>query len=116
MSRNWQNDTAQALSVVEEVTCRQLAELLATNEVIVVDVREGGEQAQGIIGQAIALPMSEFDRRAEVCLTKISQPVVYYCGGGVRSAVASMWADKQGLPKGYSLQGGFKAWQHFHCR
>ncbi|MFZ8960552.1 MAG: rhodanese-like domain-containing protein [Flavobacteriaceae bacterium] len=41
------------------------------------------------------------------------QPVLVYCGSGVRSGLAAKVMDSLGFVKIYDLQGGYLKWQGY---
>jgi rhodanese-related sulfurtransferase len=105
MTNEWQAEVVTALAEVVEVLAQDLASL----EAVLVDVREPEEYVMGKIAGAIDLPMSLFKALAAERLPT-DKKLIFYCAGGVRSAVAAMWAKRMGFAAVYSLHGGFKAW------
>jgi rhodanese-related sulfurtransferase/glyoxylase-like metal-dependent hydrolase (beta-lactamase superfamily II) len=92
------------------LTIAQLAELLGLEpELQLVDVRSAAETADGTLPRAVEIPLAvladslgSLDR---------SLPVVVYCAGGYRSAVASSTLVEAGFADVSDLLGGFGAWQ-----
>ncbi len=110
MTAHWRSDVVAALAEVVEVLPQDLPTWMELPDVLLVDVREKEEYALGKIVGAIALPMSSFKEQALERLP-VDKKLIFYCAGGVRSAVAAKWAKTIGFESVYSLQGGFKAWQ-----
>ena len=72
-------------TTVEAVRARQVAgEAFAF-----VDVREDGEWARGHAAGAVHLGKGVIERDAETRFPDLDAPIVLYCGGGYRSALAA---------------------------
>jgi rhodanese-related sulfurtransferase len=93
---------------VHDLTPDDVAQALAEDRVLLVDVREPHEVAMARIPEAVNLPLSQFDPAA------IPDPqgkmVVFLCAAGVRSIHASKAAQAAGLPYDSHMAGGLKAW------
>ncbi|MEN8257008.1 MAG: rhodanese-like domain-containing protein [Thermodesulfobacteriota bacterium] len=78
---------------------------------VVVDVRSGGEYAEGHIPGAIHIPFYSVGKRhAEISSDKDS-PVVVYCAHGPRAWWASFVLRRKGFSRVAILEGHFKKWQ-----
>jgi rhodanese-related sulfurtransferase len=105
-----------ANAVVPRIAAAQAQELIAKGEALVVDVREAAEvQQSGKVSGAVHVPrgLLEFaadpqspshDQRFEV-----GKPVILYCAGGGRAALAGQALKEIGYGEVYNL-GGFKDW------
>jgi glyoxylase-like metal-dependent hydrolase (beta-lactamase superfamily II)/rhodanese-related sulfurtransferase len=104
---------AEAKQQITEVTVETAKGLIASKEVIVVDVREESEQAAGTIENAILLPrgMLEFKIDSIDALADKSAAVLVYCRSGGRSALATSTLQQMGYENVVSLAGGYQAWQ-----
>ncbi len=93
---------------VHDLTPDDVAQALAEDRILLIDVREPHELAMARIPEAVNLPLSQFDPAA------IPDPegkmVVFMCAGGIRSIHASEAAQAAGLPYDSHLAGGLKAW------
>ena len=93
---------------VHDLTPDDVAQALAEDRVLLVDVREPHEVAMARIPEAVNLPLSQFDPAA------IPDPqgkmVVFLCAAGVRSIHASEAAQAAGIPYDSHMAGGLKAW------
>ncbi len=76
-----------------------------------VDVREQDEVDQGLIPGAIHIPRGYLELRIEEAIPDKSAPVVVYCAGGTRSALAAKSLQDLGYTDVESLAGGFTAWK-----
>ena len=85
----------------------RVAELVGSGEAQVVDVREGYEHEAGHIGGALHLPLAELPDAA-ASLDR-GRPVVFYCRGGERSAMAAE-AFRAAAWDASSMEGGLVAW------
>ena len=82
----------------------------AGERVLLVDVREDHEWAQGNIPGAMHIGRGILERDTEHHGPDRSTPLVLYCGGGFRSALACDNLQKMGYTNVRSLEGGFRAW------
>ncbi|MEV0972333.1 MBL fold metallo-hydrolase [Microtetraspora glauca] len=92
------------------VTARDLREALAGVEPpLLVDVRNEGEVAGGAIEGSVNIPLAQLaGRLSEV---PVDRPVVVYCAGGARSAIAAGLLEHEGRERVADLIGGYDAWQ-----
>jgi glyoxylase-like metal-dependent hydrolase (beta-lactamase superfamily II)/rhodanese-related sulfurtransferase len=74
----------------------------------IVDVRNPGEVADGMIPGAITIPVGQLpDRVGELDVTR---PTVVYCAGGYRSSVAASLLRQRGFVDVSDILGGYAAW------
>ncbi|HTW97302.1 MAG TPA: molybdopterin-synthase adenylyltransferase MoeB [Acidimicrobiales bacterium] len=76
-----------------------------------LDVREADEYVQGAIDGAHHLPRGFLEVQVEGRLTDKSAPVVVYCAGGTRSALAAKSMQDLGYSDVVSMAGGFNRWK-----
>ncbi len=91
---------------VEDVKARQAA----GEKFLLVDVREESEFAAGHAAGAIHLGKGVIERDIETRVPDPATPLVLYCGGGFRSALAADALQKMGYTNVISMDGGWKAW------
>ena len=85
----------------------ELAAMLSAREAQLVDVRDESEHAAGHVSGALHIPIAQLSERAgEIARDR---PVVLYCRGGDRSAVAAEALRASGF-EAYSMSGGLLAW------
>jgi rhodanese-related sulfurtransferase len=77
---------------------------------ILVDVREESEFAAGRIPGAMHLSKGVIERDIEVKVPDPATPLVLYCGGGFRSALAADALQKMGYTNVISMDGGWRVW------
>jgi rhodanese-related sulfurtransferase len=83
----------------------------AGEKFMLVDVREESEFAKDHLPGAIHLGKGVIERDVEARVPDLNTPLVLYCGGGFRSALAADNLQKMGYTKVLSLDGGIKAWR-----
>jgi rhodanese-related sulfurtransferase len=66
--------------------------------------------ARGRLPGAIHLGKGIIERDIETAVPDKSAPLVLYCGGGFRSALAADNLQKMGYTKCISMDGGWRAW------
>ena len=75
----------------------------------IVDVRNPGEAAAGMIPGAISIPVGQLPGRlGELDATR---PTVVYCAGGYRSSVAASLLRQRGFADVSDILGGYTAWE-----
>jgi rhodanese-related sulfurtransferase len=79
-----------------------------------IDVREPDEVAQGAIAGAKTLPRGQLEHKIDTITSDKDQPIVCYCGGGGRSALAAQTLQRMGFKKVMSLAGGYRGWKASH--
>jgi rhodanese-related sulfurtransferase len=76
-----------------------------------VDVREDNEWAAGHALGSIHLSKGILERDIESVVPDSNTPMVLYCGGGYRSALAADALQKMGYSTVMSLDGGWRAYE-----
>jgi rhodanese-related sulfurtransferase len=100
-----------AKSRVKEADYRDVKKRLDAGEkLILVDTREDSEWANGHIPGAIHLGKGVIERDIEKAIPDIDAPIVLYCGGGFRSALAADNLQKMGYKNVISMGGGWRGW------
>ncbi|MEM7531614.1 MAG: molybdopterin-synthase adenylyltransferase MoeB [Chloroflexota bacterium] len=102
-----------AKSEITEISAQQLKERLDSGEhLAVVDIRERDEFVQGHIPDAAFIPRGFLELNIEQYEPDRDQPIVLYCAGGVRSALAARNLKEMGYTNPISLIGGFNGWKN----
>jgi rhodanese-related sulfurtransferase len=78
---------------------------------LLVDVREESEYAKDHLPRAIHLGKGIIERDVEERVPDLSAPLVLYCGGGFRSALAADNLQKMGYSNVLSMDGGIRGWR-----
>ena len=103
--------TADAKSRVREVSARDASEQQASGAVL-IDVRESEEFSQGHAKGAVHLSKGVLELRIEDAIPDAATPIICYCGGGARSALAADNLQKMGYTNVASMAGGLKGWKN----
>ncbi|MDX2166162.1 MAG: rhodanese-like domain-containing protein [Deltaproteobacteria bacterium] len=77
---------------------------------LLIDVREDSEWARGHLPQARHLSKGIIERDIETAVPDHDTPLVLYCGGGFRSALAADNLQKMGYTNVISMDGGWREW------
>lgn len=94
------------------ISASELASWIAEGtDVQIVDVRSPSEQADGMVPDAIRLPLPQLlDRSADLDREALT---IVYCAGGYRSSIGSSLLKSLGFAQVADLQGGYAAWELF---
>jgi rhodanese-related sulfurtransferase len=100
-----------ALGRVREVSCAEVARRLDAGEPFtLIDVREHEEWTRGHLPRARHLCKGVLERDIETAVPDLAAPIVLYCGGGYRSALAADALQKMGYRDVASMAGGWRSW------
>ena len=92
---------------IADVVARQKA----NDSFLLVDVREESEFNAGRIPGAKHLGKGVIERDIEEAVPNPATPIVLYCGGGYRSALAAFNLQQMGYTNVISMDGGFRGWK-----
>ena len=81
------------------------------DDVVVLDVREPDENAQGSIPGAIFIPRGQLESNIENKVPNKGAKVLVHCASGVRSAFAAKTLAELGYTDVVSVAGGFNKWK-----
>ena len=96
---------------VKECTVADVKARLAAGEAFtLVDVREESEYAAGHLPGAIHIGKGVIERDIEAKAPDPTTPLVLYCGGGFRSALAADAIQTMGYSNVISMDGGWRGW------
>ena len=103
---------------VETVPTEEAIKLVCSDSVVLVDIRDIRElQREGRVPGAVHCPrgMLEFwiDPQSPYHKPMFAQDkrFVFFCAGGLRSALAAQTAQRMGLKPVAHIEGGFGAWK-----
>lgn len=100
---------AEARTRIQEALPREVAELVGEGAIL-IDVREREEFTQEHIAGAVHLSRGVLEQQIEKMAPHLNTPIVCYCNGGNRSALAVDNLQKMGYANVVSLAGGLRAW------
>ena len=96
----------------EQITQEAAKEMMDTQEVIVLDVREHSEYDSGHIPGAVLLPVGSIDEEtAAAVIPQKDSTVLVYCRSGNRSKTASSTLAGLGYTNIYEF-GGINTWPY----
>jgi rhodanese-related sulfurtransferase len=98
-------------TTVDEVKARLDASLAGNEKFVLVDVREDREFAADHLPGAVHLGKGVIERDIEAKCPALDTPLVLYCGGGFRSALAADNLQKMGYTNVISMDGGIRDWR-----
>jgi rhodanese-related sulfurtransferase len=102
---------ADAKTRVLECTVHDVKRRLDKGEkFLLVDVREESEFAAGHLPGAVHMSKGVIERDIEKAVPDPATPLVLYCGGGFRSALAADNLQKMGYTNVISMDGGWRGW------
>ena len=97
---------------VRELTVDDVkAKLDRGEKFLLVDVREESEFAKDHLPNSIHLGKGVIERDIEERVPDTATPLVLYCGGGYRSALAADNLQKMGYTNVISMDGGIRVWR-----
>ena len=120
MAKALQDFVREALAQIREILPEEGARILAEpgrESWAFVDVREPDEFAAGHIPGARSFPRGFLEVKADLAhpkrdawLAQRDRPLVLYCGGGHRSALAAKTLQEMGFTRVVSLAEGWTGW------
>ena len=91
-----------------EIGVDELADLVASGSVRVLDVREDWEYRRGRVPGAVSIPLGRLT--AQVAALPRDKPYAVICESGSRSLAATDYLLGQGFDGAVSVRGGTGAW------
>ena len=97
---------------VREVTVDDVKQMLDDKaDFLLIDVREDNEWAKDHLPAAVHLGKGILERDVEQRVPDLGTPLVLYCGGGFRSALAADALQRMGYTNVASMDGGIREWR-----
>ncbi|MFA5235176.1 MAG: rhodanese-like domain-containing protein [Sulfurimonas sp.] len=99
-----------------EVTPEQLKEMIEDEEVVILDVRESEQRAEGYLFSdfvkvnTISITRGNLEWEIESKIKDKETPIVTYCRNGGRGALAAQTLKKMGYKNVKNLKGGIQDW------
>ena len=107
--QNYLKGVKESIAETDPKEVRDLVE--SPGDVTLIDVREQDEWVQGHIPGATWIPRGFLEPRIEDAVPDRSRPLILYCAGGTRSALAARSLGELGYENVRSMSGGFGAWK-----
>lgn len=95
----------------KKITQEEAKKIIDSENIIVLDVRTQQEYDEGHIKNAILLPVTEIDKKAEAILKNKNEKIFVYCRSGNRSQTASKLLIEMGYTEVYDF-GGIIDWPY----
>jgi len=112
MAKTFQEIMAETRRAIREISLEELKSRLESRaDFTLVDVREGDEYRAGYIPGALHIPRGHLESKAEGLLHRKDAPVVVYCAGGTRSALAARTLQEMGYSNVESANPGYSQWK-----
>jgi len=97
---------------IRELSVDEVKEKLDKREkFLLIDVREESEWAKDHLPGAIHVGKGIIERDIEERVPDVNTPLVLYCGGGFRSALAADNLQEMGYKNVLSMDGGVRGWR-----
>lgn len=106
----------EANATIDVISVHQASELLDSDDVVFVDVRESVERARGFIPGSRHAPRGFLEFIADPQgpmhdpALGSGRRLIVYCASGGRSALAAKTMADMGIDRVANLVGGFQAW------
>ena len=107
----FQTLVADAKQRITEISVEEVQAQVARGGAVLIDVREEADWRAGHAEGARHLSKGVIELEIEEQVPDTNQPIICYCGGGSRSALAADSLQKMGYTNVRSLAGGMKAWK-----
>jgi rhodanese-related sulfurtransferase len=111
MAARFENLVSVAKKHINEISPQEAAETAKKGNTLIIDVRDSDESAAAHISNAKTISRGTLEIEIEELAPDPSTPIICYCGGGGRSALAAESLQRMGYINEKSMAGGFKAWQ-----
>lgn len=102
---------ADARRNIPEVTVEDFTQGRVDPQHVLIDVREDDEWQAGHATAAVHLSRGLIEQKITEIVPDLTTPVICYCGGSNRSALAAESLQRMGYTNVKSLAGGFREWQ-----
>lgn len=111
-SARFLNLVDEAKSRIQQTTVEEVKGKLDRGEkFLLVDVREESEFAKDHLPGAVHLSKGVIERDIEARVPDLNTPMILYCGGGFRSALAADNLRKMDYKNVRSMDGGIRGWR-----
>lgn len=95
----------------QKISAEKAHEMMQTEQVVIVDVRQPSEYADGHVPGAILLPDNTIAKQAEAVLSDKNVILLVYCRSGRRSKAAAEHLIRLGYKRVYDF-GGILDWPY----
>ncbi|MBW4617967.1 MAG: rhodanese-like domain-containing protein [Cyanosarcina radialis HA8281-LM2] len=102
---------AEAKTRIKQVSPDEAETIGERSNALILDVREETEYQQQHLPKATNISLGQLEETIEEIAIDKSTPIVCYCAGGNRSAIAADTLNKMGYTNVVSIAGGLNAWE-----
>ncbi|MBM4167297.1 MAG: rhodanese-like domain-containing protein [Ignavibacteria bacterium] len=99
---------------VKNYSVAEVASLLPSGDVVLLDVRTKEERQQSSIRDSLHIPLHELEEKASELDKHKSKEIICYCKSGNRSLIAASKLHQRGFQSA-NMKGGISEW-NFHQR
>jgi hydroxyacylglutathione hydrolase len=96
-------------ATTERVSAGVAADRLRAGGVLFLDVRTAQEREQKTIAGSLGIPLNQLEKRLGELPR--DRPLLVYCAGGYRSAIAASMLQQHGFERISEMAGGMAAWE-----
>jgi rhodanese-related sulfurtransferase len=97
---------------IREISIDEVKKKIDQGEkLMLVDVREDDEWAKDHLPGAVHMGRGVIERDIEERVPDLHTPMIFYCGGGFRSAMVADNLQKMGYTNVLSMDGGVRGWR-----
>jgi rhodanese-related sulfurtransferase len=107
----FQRLVAEAKKQIKEISPGDAQKQTELGDAVLIDVREDDDWREDHAKGAKHLSRGVIELEIEEQIPDLKTPIICYCGGGSRSALAAESLQKMGYENVRSLAGGFRAWK-----
>jgi sulfur-carrier protein adenylyltransferase/sulfurtransferase len=113
MSTSFKDILSQVKKEIREVTVHEVDSAIKDRSgFALLDVREKDEWDEGHLPGATFLPRGFLEVKVEKTIPEKDTPIIVYCAGGVRSALAAKSLQQLGYKDVVSMAGGYGEWKN----
>ena len=113
MSSSFKDVLSQVKKEIREVSVHDVdSAMKSRSDFVLLDVREKEEWDEGHLPGAVFLPRGFLEVRIEKTVPERQTPIMIYCAGGVRSALAAKSLKDMGYTDVVSMAGGYGEWKN----
>ncbi len=105
----WRRSNEEVDLIIDIEADEMAMDLPFDEKIVVMDVRQPNEFAEGHVQDAMNVPLDEFSDLVNIANIEEEQNVYIHCGAGYRSTIAASLLKRQGVHNIRIIQGGWNA-------
>jgi molybdopterin/thiamine biosynthesis adenylyltransferase/rhodanese-related sulfurtransferase len=111
MTKTFSELIREVRASIREIDTAEAERLAIERDAQFIDIRESTEWQEGHIVGAVHVPRGHLESKIEAAAPDRQRPLILYCAGGTRSALAARQLDELGYGDVVSMAGGFQRWK-----